>query len=64
MPSLRPKTQAERDLLAEMRKEFTVAEYNYLLEGTPESLIQYRQTRAYVSYYENIIAGERMTLAA
>jgi hypothetical protein len=54
MPSLRPKTRASRELLQEMQQEFTVAEYNYLLEGTEESLIQYRQARAWISYLNNI----------
>ena len=54
MPSLRPKTRAEREILADMRQEFTVAEYNYLLEGTEESLLKYRQARAWITYLDNI----------
>jgi hypothetical protein len=61
MPSLRPKTAAKRELLAEMRKEFTIAEYNYLLEGTPESLVKYRQERAWITYFDNIRVEENVS---
>lgn len=57
MPSLRPTTKTIRDLLQEMREEFTVAEYEYLLMGTDESLMKYRQARAYISYFKNIQAA-------
>lgn len=59
--SKKHRTREELDLLKEIRDEYTVAEYNYLLEGTPESLVKYRQARAYFSYVDNIKVGTNVS---
>jgi hypothetical protein len=57
----RPKTKAERELLADMRQEFTVAEYNYLLEGTDDSMKKYQQARAWITYMTNVKVDENVS---
>jgi hypothetical protein len=51
----RPTTEAAREAQANLTREYTVAEYNYLLECTEDSLVKYRQARAMISYADNIV---------
>ena len=51
----RPTTEAARELRTSLTREFTEAEYDYLLTGTPDSLARYRQARNMISYEHNIV---------